>query len=123
MGYESDSDYMLSTKLAKNRENTISFLLQTQDMLYPFLEEELKILLQEKRLEHPELEENGETVELKPWDYSYYQVQRQKREYKIEDEVIRQYFPFLIIKTKIFEIYQRIFSVKFVEDKSLHTYD
>ncbi|ORX64607.1 zincin [Anaeromyces robustus] len=124
LGYNNYSEYKLQDKMAKNPENVIKFLDSLKEKLQPVAQEELNQLLELKKLEKMELNEPfNETIY--DWELEYYKRQLLEKEYTINDNIIREYFPMTHVINEIFKIYEELFSLTFkeIENPSVWTTD
>ena len=113
LGYESDSHFMLETKLAKTPHKVEQFLEEASSKLRPLLELELRELLELKEEEtKPHFE-----GKLNAWDISYYQNKRLKSKFKVDDEVVREFFPFEKVIQGVLSVYSQVLSLTFEEEK------
>ncbi len=116
MGFKTWSDYRTDGRMAKNAKTVHEFLEGLRSKLSVRLEKDLAKLLAYKK----EVEPNA--ADLKPWDLSYLAYQVKKRDYELDNETIRQYFPAGTVINGMFEVYARLFGVKFVEVKDAVTW-
>ncbi len=109
LGFESHAAYVLDAKMAKTPKNVLDFLGDLAVKLKPKAQADLDALLQLKRVEDP----SATKVEM--WDWRYYANQLKKQKYAVDNEAIREYFPVDQVITAVFEIYQKLLTVKFTE--------
>merc|ERR1712151_1204708 len=75
-----------------------------------------------RKLKEEHLKERGEfkagdKVELNSWDSAFYHDQLLKREYGVDHEAIRKYFPCPVVVEATLAIYQELLGLKFTEIK------
>jgi len=110
MGYKTWADYRIEGRMAKNSKNALELLLDLKSRLRPRLEADLNILIQAKK----QMEDQSAT-DLKSWDVRYYINQVKKRDYSLDDEVIREYFPRDVVMRGVFDIYSTLLGVNYEE--------
>lgn len=111
MGYDTWADLRTHSKMAKNKENVLNFLNGLKDKLAERNRSDLGQLLKFKQ----ELDPSAN--ELNQWDIGYLSYQLQKRDYQLDNEEIRQYFPAEQVISGMFAVYSQLLGVKYVEVK------
>ncbi|MEZ4751279.1 MAG: M3 family metallopeptidase [Bdellovibrionota bacterium] len=94
----------------KSREKVLAFLNDLIAKLKPKGEADLAEMLEFKRKDEP-----GAT-EILPWDWRYYDNQIKKEKYQVDHQKIKEYFPLATVNKGMFEIYETLLNVDFVED-------
>ena len=114
LGYSTYSDFVLEDRLAKNKENVLSFLADLQNKLTPLGQKELERLLEFK---NKDLVERGLEKQDKyyAWDSAYYNELLLEKEYKVDHQKLAEYFPMDSTVSKMLGFYEQIFDVKFVK--------
>ncbi len=108
MGYKNWADYQLSTgRMAKNSTEVMNFLDNLRVQLAESNRKDLDQLLQFKKSYDPS------ATDIKVWDVPYLSYQLKKKEFQLDDEQIREYFPADTVVQGLFEIYSQILGVKF----------
>jgi thimet oligopeptidase len=108
LGYDSWADYRTETRMAKNAATAIRFLEDLRAGLQPKFDAELEQFRQLK------IEETGDAdAQICIWDWRYSENQFKKRNYNVDAEQLRVYFPYDRVLAGMFAIYQRIFGLKF----------
>ena len=110
-------DYQTADRMAKNAKTVQAFLKDLTDKLKKKNQEDLGKLLKFKQ------ETDPTAKGLDAWDIEYYAYQLKKRDYSLDDEQIRQYFPANVVVKGVFEIYSRLLGVKFTEVKDAKTWN
>lgn len=108
LGFKNYADYALDVAMAKNSENVKKFLFDLKDGLFESGKKELQELLKYK-------EKDGYTDEFQSYDWNYYFRLRKETEYSLDNQKIKEYFPTSKVISGSFEMYERLFSIKFVE--------
>jgi thimet oligopeptidase len=111
LGYANWADYRTTTRMAKNGANALKFLLNLKDKLAVRNQKDQQQLLKFKK----QLEPSAQSLD--QWDIAYLSYQLQKRDFSLDNEEIREYFPANTVVAGIFDIYSQLLGVKFVEVK------
>lgn len=109
MGFPSHAAYVLDAKMAKTPERVLEFLNDLALKLKPKAEGDLAEILERKRKDNPA----ASLVDMADW--RYYANQLKKEKYSVDSEAIREYFPVDQVIASVFEIYQKLLSVKYTE--------
>jgi thimet oligopeptidase len=108
MGYRNWADYQLSSgRTAKNASDVMGFLNGLKDKLAEKNRRDLSELLEFKKTYDPT------ATEVKAWDIPYLNTQLKKRDYQLDDELIREYFPANTVVQGLFKVYSELFEIKF----------
>ena len=102
------ADYKTEDRMAKDAKNVWEFLNSLKGKLAIKNKQDMAALLKLKK----EMEPGSDHLD--PWDGTYYSYQLKKKEYSVDDEVVREYFPSDHVVKKMFEIYSQLLGVKFV---------
>ncbi|MFA6433248.1 MAG: M3 family metallopeptidase [Elusimicrobiales bacterium] len=108
IGYGSFADYMLDDRMARNSANVIEFLERTRARLRKKGRKELRQRTGLKNRRH-----GGADRSLAAWEWRYYNNQLKKEKYALDHEKIKEYFPLETVIRGMFDIFGRVFSVKF----------
>lgn len=113
LGYDSWADYAIEPKMAKTASNAQDFLRDLQAKLTPIAMKDRENLLALKREVH---DANGWPVDdsFKLWDWRYYDRLFVERHYKVDEELIKQYFPVAKVVPTVLDLYQKLLGVRFV---------
>lgn len=109
LGYESFADYMLEDRMAKNSRNVMDFLKSLYKEVRKKGKKELKLLLE---LKNKRTQKEEDT--LYNWEWRYYANKLKKERYNIDYEKLREYFPLEKVIEGMFEIFGKVFEVRFV---------
>ena len=94
--------------MVKNAATAISFLEDLKTGLQPKFDAELEEYRQIK------VKETGDAnAKINVWDWRYFSNQLKKEKYNVDAEQLRVYFPYQHVLDGMFNIYQRIFGLKF----------
>jgi len=108
LGYASWADFRTEVKMAGNAETAMAFLEDLKNGLEPKFRAELETLRQLK------VEHTGDTnAVINLWDWRYYENQLKKERYQVDAEALRVFFPYDKVLAGMFDVYQRIFGLRF----------
>lgn len=114
LGFPTHADYILKIRMAKSVQNVLEFENGLKDKLIPFgLKEKEKLL----KLKEEEKKELGHSFdgEINAWDFRYYHRLLLEKEYEVNDDEIKEYFPIEVVTKALLEIYQEILGFRFEE--------
>lgn len=117
LGKKTWAEYRIEGRMATSPQEVLSVLNGLQKQLKPRLEKDKKILLEAKRQM-----ESAKAKTIESWDTRYFTNQVKKRDYSLDDEEIREYFPKDHVMAGVFDIYSKILGVKFREIKNAKTW-
>jgi thimet oligopeptidase len=108
LAYKNWADYQTEIKMAKNATTAIDFLQKLETGLQPKFDAELAEF---RRLK---TQETGDAnAQINVWDWRYFSNQLKKEKYTVDTEQLRVFFPYQRVLEGMFNIYQRIFGLKF----------
>lgn len=108
LGYATWADYEIEPKMAKTAATAMRFLTDLTAGLQPKLDAELETLRKLK------VSETGDAnAQIHAWDWRYFSEQLKKKEFNVDAEQLRDFFPLDRSLNGMFAIYQKIFGVKF----------
>jgi thimet oligopeptidase len=113
LGYSNHAEYVLERRMAQTPIQVKEFLSDLVSKLRPKAQKELDEMLTEKRKEL-----GPQESEVFAWDWRYYENIIRKTKYDIDPQVIKEYFPIDVVLKGMFEIYQTLFDIKFIEETS-----
>lgn len=116
LGYETWADYVTEEKMVKSAQNVFSFLDDLEQRLRPVGLKERDVLLAMKRDEHAE---KGFAFDGKfyGWDWRYYDRKFTETALKLDENLVKEYFPVAFVVPAVLEIYQNLLGVEFVAAK------
>ena len=101
--------------MAETPANVFNLLDQLRDAYMPAAKEDVK-----------EVEEyakaHGLYAKLQPWDFGYYSKKLKKEKYAISDDDLRPYFELESVKKGVFGLAERLYGIKFKENKNIQVY-
>ncbi|MGD9692485.1 MAG: M3 family metallopeptidase [Phycisphaerales bacterium] len=112
LGYASWADYQTEPRMAKTGARAVEFLERLRVGLRPKFDAEMG------RFAAMKASDTGSAGPVMSWDWRYYENQLKKREFEVDAEALRVYFPYGPCLTGMFDIYQQIFGLKFDELKN-----
>jgi thimet oligopeptidase len=108
LGYPSWADYQVEPRMAKTAARATAFLEDLSRGLGPKLEAEMAEF---RRMKARDTGDAGAMIF--SWDWRYYENQLKKERYTVDAEALRVFFPFERVRAGMFEIYERIFGLRF----------
>jgi peptidyl-dipeptidase Dcp len=106
----------LDKRMAENPENVYKLLDQLRDAYMPAALEEVK------EVEDYAHAHGFYAAHLQPWDFSYYSKKLKKEKYDISDDDLRPYFELEAVKKGVFGLAERLYGIKFKENKKIQVY-
>lgn len=116
MGYKSWADYRTNGRMAQNSEAVLNFLNGLKTKLAQRNQDDMTRVLKFKKETQPQ--ENS----LDQWDVSYYSYQLKKRDFSLDNEKIREYFPADLVVDGIFQVYSKMLGLRYEEMKQAKTW-
>lgn len=111
LGHETWADYKTASRMAQTKDAVLKFLNDLKGKLAERNRQDLAKLLAFKK----ELDPTATTLE--QWDIGYYSYQLKKRDYTLDNEKIREYFPADVVVAGMFQVYSQLLGVTYVEVK------
>ncbi|MGK5084776.1 M3 family metallopeptidase [Bdellovibrionota bacterium FG-1] len=109
MGFKTWADYRTQNHMAKGSRVVLGFLNGLKGKLAVSNRKDLSRLLAFKKTI------TSDPGELKLWDISYLSYQLKKRDFDLDDDKIREFFPADVVIQGMFNAYSRLLGVQFVE--------
>jgi len=114
LGYKNHADFNLAVKMAKNSENVMKFLNDLTQKLDEPANKDIQTLLKAKEVECKERNEPFDG-KLNVWDWRYYEQLLLQKDYQVNQDEIKEYFPMEKVTDGLLDIYQQVLSLKFVK--------
>lgn len=115
LGYQTFADLVLEERMAKSADEVLTFLGNLLEKAKPKALEEVKELT--------EFAKNLDGVEkLEKWDFAYYAEKLKKRKFEVDDELLRPYFSLEKVIAGVFNTAEKLFDIRFVENKDIPKY-
>lgn len=115
LGYANHASFVLERRMAKAPEEVDRFLKSLSTKLIQKGKKELGELSALK-VKHTG---DSKDPEIHAWDWRYYDNHLKKSKYQVDNEKVREYFPLDTVVAGLFDIYQTILGVRFVEEKNV----
>lgn len=109
MGYPTFAAFNLVPKMAKNPQTVWKFINDLVSLSKGKAKQDVKQLEAEKKKDIKEKKK----AKLQPWDVAYYKNQILKKEYQVNKEELRAYFPMQECLKGMFVIYQQLLGLEF----------
>ena len=109
MGYKTWADYRIEGRMAKDAVTVMSFLNGLKDKLALRNKQDLAKLLEFKKTVE------STSTDVKAWDVTYLSYQVKKRDFQLDDDAIREYFPADVVMKGLFDVYSQMLGVKYLE--------
>ncbi|MDE5812240.1 MAG: peptidase M3, partial [Muribaculaceae bacterium] len=116
LGYKSYAEYSLVKTMAGNPNSVYDLLNRLRDAYKPALQAEMK------ELNEFASELEGEPIEVKPWDYSYYSNKLRNARYSYDEEEMRPYFPLNQVEEGVFGLANKLYGLTFTQNDSIEVY-
>ncbi len=108
LGYKNHVDFVTETRMAKNAQTVNDFENRLRDELKPRLASDTDKM---KALKAAETKQK--TVTINAWDWRYYLNEMKKKEFSVDDEAVRAYFPVDKVMSGLFTVYSTLLGVDF----------
>lgn len=114
LGHETWAAYRLDTLMSKTPETVDSFLKTLTTKLQPLWQAERNAML---KLKQEECEKYGYEFnnELEMWDLGYYCNLIEEREYSIDNNMLKEYFPLATVTNGLLGVYSQILGLQYTK--------
>jgi Zn-dependent oligopeptidase len=119
LGHSNYAEYAIKRKMAKVPERVFEFLNDLKEKLTPFSEKEF---IRMRELKAEELGIPFEDVDLKLWDMAYYHYMVMRKDYSVDQNEIKKYFPMDSVVEGVLRVYQTVLNLEFQEVKDGNTW-
>lgn len=109
LGYKNHAEFTLEERMAKSPSQVAPFLDDLAKQLKPLAERDLDTLLRLKKSETG-AEFDGQ---INSWDFRYYNHLLVEREYQVNEELIKEFFPVHSVTQNMLALYERVLGLKF----------
>ncbi|MFI3317583.1 MAG: M3 family metallopeptidase [Rikenellaceae bacterium] len=106
LGYKSHAEYVISNQMASSPEAVYSLLEELYPMALDGAEREMAEL--EKMLD-----KDHSGAKFEAWDWYYYMDKYRRREYNIDSELVKSYFPLESVRGGMFMLANRLYGLTF----------
>lgn len=114
-GKKNYAEKALYNRMAETPENVYSLLNQLRDAYTPAAKAEAQEL-------QDYASANGLYATLQAWDWNYYSKKLKQEKYSISDDDLRPYFELENVKKGVFGLAERLYGLKFKENKNIQVY-
>ncbi len=108
LGYDHASDFENEIRMSRNAAAVERFYATLRPLLASKAEKDLALLTAAKR----ECTDDP-NAKLRPWDFGYWKERVRKRDYDVDSNVVKEYFPFATVRDGIFEITQNLYGIDY----------
>jgi Zn-dependent oligopeptidase len=112
LGYKSWADYEAEIRMAETAANAQAYIDNLVTGIQPKFDAELRELQQMKVADT-----NDSNAKIDVWDWRYYSNQLAKKQFALDKEVLRNFFPLQQTLDGMFSIFGRVFGLRFEEIK------
>ena len=116
LGYPDYATFSLRNKMAKNKDGVFELL----DKLYDAYAACAKNDVLEVQEFAVEIE--GKTIDIQPWDWSYYSEKLKDAKYDLNDEMVRPYFELENVKKGVFGLATDLYGLTFQKNTEIPVY-
>lgn len=109
MGYTTYASYSLVPRMAKDSKTAWSFINNLVSKVTEKAKADVIVLENEKKSDL----KNQNSSTLEPWDIAFYKNQIQKKQFNVNNEELRSYFPMTECLKGMFTIYQKLLGFEF----------
>jgi len=107
----------LDKRMAETPERVFSLLDQLRDAYMP------TALAEVKEVEDYAHAHGFYAAHIQPWDFSYYSKKLKQEKFAISDDDLRPYFELESVKKGVFGLAERLYGIKFKENKNIQVYN
>ncbi|XP_054395268.2 thimet oligopeptidase isoform X2 [Pongo abelii] len=118
LGFHTHADYVLEMNMAKTSQTVATFLDELAQKLKPLGEQERAVILELKRAE---CERRGLTFDgcIHAWDMRYYMNQVEETRYRVDQNLLKEYFPVQVVTHGLLGIYQELLGLAFHHEEGV----
>lgn len=110
LGYATHADFVTGDQMARDAKTVAAFLASLREKLKPRRDADFAKMLELKRAETGDAR-----AELRPWDVPYYLNQIKKRDFTLDSEKIREFFPAPTVLPGMFKVYETLLGIEIKE--------
>lgn len=115
LGFESHAALTLSKRMAGTPDTVLSFLEDLKKLAKPAAQKDLEAV-------ENFAQEQGASLPLRPWDFSYWSERLKKATLSLDDEILKPYFQLQGVLGGAFEVANRLFGLRFEKNTEISTY-
>ena len=113
LGYAHASDFENEVRMSKNASTVAEFYQRLQPLLRKKALQDHALMLEAKRSDTGDPEDM-----LMPWDFGYYMERVRERDFEVDSNVVREYFPFEKVRDGLFEITQHLYGLEYIQKEA-----
>lgn len=116
LGYPDYATYVLRNKMAKDKEHVYGLL---DDLFIAYAQaarEDVKLV------EGFAVGMEGQSIDLQPWDWSFYSEKLKDAKYSVSDELVRPYFELENVKKGVFGLATDLYGITFKKNTKIPVY-
>ena len=115
LGYANYSEYVLSNRMCETTKQLSDFFKQLLEASLPYAKRDLmEVSRYAQKL--------GAPMPLQRWDFSYYSEKLKQAKYDFDEELLRPYFQLERVRQGIFDLYGRLYNLRFKEAPGIEVY-
>ncbi|XP_062569766.1 thimet oligopeptidase-like isoform X2 [Saccostrea cucullata] len=116
LGFPTHAAFVLDMRMAKDPDTVKNFLVDLAQKLRPLQNQEVKVFLDYKK---EECEKYGYEYDgkINYWDLRYYMTMTEERQYAVDSNLLKEYFPMETVTAGLLDIYQELLNLKFTQVK------
>ena len=116
LGYETYADFVLSKRMASDKDTVYKLLHDLIDAYKPTAVKEREELYAKAR------QIEGDDFKMEPWDAAYYSHKLQLEKYNVDSEMCRPYLELSKVINGVFGLATRLYGITFRENKDIPVY-
>lgn len=117
LGYASHADFITDDRMAKSSAEVKRFLADLKGKLTARRDADYALMTELKRAETKD-----PAAVLQPWDIAYYLNQIKKRDWSLDTEALRAFFPIETVLSGLFDVYEQLFGIDIVRVEGADTW-
>jgi thimet oligopeptidase len=108
LGFDHASDFENEIRMSGNAQAVEDFYAKLRPLLAKKAQQDLQLLEQAKR------DATGDpNATIHPWDFGYWMERVRERDFQVDSNAIREYFPFETVRDGLFEITQQLYGLEY----------
>jgi len=116
LGYKTHAEYVLEDRMAEKPKTVWNFLDKLKEAYLPQAKVEMEHLKTLFLEDHP-----GQ--EFSAWDLNYYKQKLMEKNFKFDEEKLRQYFPLNHVLTGMYQHAEKLFDIKLTKNNDVEKYE
>ncbi|MBO5661092.1 MAG: M3 family metallopeptidase [Tidjanibacter sp.] len=114
-GYEDYASFVLEERMAENTKTVNSFLEELRSATIKYAKKDYKTVSAYAK-------KSGANYEIMPWDWAYWNEKYKVATFDYNEEDVKPYFELENVKQGIFVLAERLYGIRFVENKEIDVY-